>query len=188
MNDYFIASEAFHKLFAAEMLALAAILVLLIPALGWIAAPIMLVVAALFQLFALYDARSVHPGFQMAFNLVIAGLVVSVVNFFLPDGTFLASVADIIAAILSFGTVYYICTAGEDLLEGVDGALADRAALLWKLYAGCTVVTVINAIVAGVTVLEWLMSVVSAVFGIVSLVAYILLIIFYNQASKALSA
>lgn len=188
MNENFtLAGKGLKYLFLAQILALVAIVAMIVPILGWIVGVVLVIVVAVLQLVGPYTARSTHPNFQNAFYAAIAALVVSLISGFVPDEGFLAGLVSIVEEVVSFAVVYFVCTASEPLLDAKgDGELAQRAVTIWKLYAGCALVSIVCALVSWIPLLNILAAIASVVATIVQLVGYVLLIIFYYKASKFL--
>lgn len=189
MNERFaLAGKGLRFLFLAQILALVTIVVAFIPVLGWIAGLVLSVVIFVLELYGPYVARSSHPNFQNAFYASIAAVIVGIISAFFQEG-FMAGLMDIVSSLVGFCITYFVCTAaGELLAEKGDTEQAARAGLIWKLYAICTVVSILCTLTGWIPVLNILMGVAAIISGIVSLVAYILLIIFYYKASNSLKA
>lgn len=188
MNENFtLAGKGLKYLFLAQILSLVAIVLAIIPIVGWIASVVLIFVGAVLEFVGPYTARNAHPNFQNAFYAAIAGLAVSVLSAFLPSEGFLGGLVNIVTTLISFAIVYFVCTASEPLLDAKgDGELAQRAVTIWKLYAGCTLVSIVCTLVSWIPLLNILAAIANVVASVVQLVAYVLLIIFYYKASKSL--
>lgn len=189
MNERFaLAGKGLRFLFLAEILMLAAIVVAFIPILGAIFVLVASIAAFVLQLYGPYVARTSHPNFQNAFYASIAAIVVGILSGIFDEG-FLGGLIDILSTVVSFCITYFVCTAaGELLAEKGDTEQAARAGLIWKLYAICTVVSVLCTLTSWIPVLNVLMGVAAVITSIVGLVAGVLLIIFYYKASESLKA
>lgn len=188
MDERFaLAGKGLYYLFLSVILFVVGLVTVMVPLLGWIAGPILMLVGLVLQLMGPYVARDAHPNFQNAFFISLGILVVSVVSVFLPDEGFLAWLADIITDVLSFLAVYFICTAaGELLAEKGDAEQAARAELLWKVTGLCAVISILCTLTSWIPVLGAIVGVAGVVSSLVGFVAYILEIIFYYKASQSL--
>lgn len=190
MNERFaLAGKGLWLLFLSVILTLAAVVVAIIPVIGWVAAPVMIIAALVIQFYAPYSARTAHPNFQNAFYIALISLVLGILSAFVPDEGFLAGLVSIASSVLSFLFTYFICTAAGALLaEKGDGEQAARADLIWKLVAGCSAVAILCTLVGWVPVLGAVVGIVGVVASIVNFVASILEVIFYYKASNSLKA
>lgn len=185
-QEYTLAGKGLRYLFWSQILALLAVVVGVIPVLGWIAAFAMMLVGAVLEFVGPYTARNAHPGFQTAFYAALISIVVAVLSGMFKEGL-MAAVVAIVSTLLSFAITYFVCSAAGALLSAKgDNALADRAGLIWKLYGGCAVVEILATVLGGVPILGAVIGVINAIASIVSLVAYVMLILFYYQASNSL--
>ena len=183
MNDDFkTAGSGLRTVFIGELVSIAAIFLVWIPFLGIIAA----LAGGIIVLVGLNSAGPAHPGFKNAFYMAVAVVILNVVSAFTGAG-FLTGLLNVAVPIVSFLETYFICVAsGELLLAKGDDSQADRAALIWKLYAACMLVGIVCTLVAWIPVLNLLAGVVNVVVAIVELVAGILLFIFLYKASQSL--
>lgn len=191
MNENFtLAGKGLKYLFLAQILTLVAAVVAIVPVLGGVVVTVLAIVVEILSIVGPYTARNAHPNFKTAFYLAVAYLVVGLISI-KPNGfpvfIFLAGLMSIVKTVISFAFVYSVCTASEPLLEAKgDGELARRSVTIWKLFAGCILVTLVCALVSWIPLLNILAVVAKVVAAIVQLVAYVLLIIFYYKASKSL--
>lgn len=190
MNERFaLAGRGLWFLFLSVILTLAAVVAVIIPIIGWVAYPFIIIAALVLQFYAPYSARTAHPNFQNAFYIAIVSLALGVVNIFVPDEGMLAGLVSIISDVLSFLFTYFICTAaGELLAEKGDAEQAARAALIWKLVGACSAVSILCTLTGWIPVLGAIVGVAGVIAGIVSFVASILEIIFYYKAATSLKA
>lgn len=98
----------------------------------------------------------------------------------------LASLLGVISSILSLAVVYFMCQTTGRLLEADHPDLAFRAAMLWKLYLACTVVSVVCAVLGVIPLIGILAGLLGWVVSLVALVAIVLYLIFLYQAQEAL--
>lgn len=190
MNERFaVAGKGLWFLFLSVVLTLAAVVAMIIPIIGWVAAPFMVIAGLVLAIYGPYAARTAHPNFQNAFYIALVSLVLGIVSSFAPDEGVLAGLVSIVSDVLGFLSAYFICTAaGELLAEKGDTEQAARADLIWKLVGVCNAVSILSTLVGWVPVLGTLVGIVGVVAGIVSVVALVLEIIFYYKASASLKA
>lgn len=190
MNERFsLAGKGMWLLFLSVILTLAAVVVAIVPIIGWVAAPIMVLVALVMQFYAPYSAHTAHANFQNAFYVAIVALVLGIISVFVPEEGVLAGLVSILSEILSFLFTYFVCTAaGELLAEKGDVEQAHRAELIWKLVAGCCVVSILCTLIGWVPVLGAIVGVAGVIASLVSFVASILEVIFYYKAANSLKA
>lgn len=190
MNERFaLAGKGLWFLFLSVILALAAVVAMIIPIIGWVAAPFMVIAGLVLAIYGPYVARNAHANFQNAFYIALVSLVLGIVSAFVPEEGVLAGLVSIISEVLGFLSAYFICTAaGELLAEKGDTEQAARADLIWKLVGVCNAVSILCTLTGWVPVLGTLVGIVGVVAGIVSVVALVLEIIFYYKASASLKA
>lgn len=181
-SDYTIAGSGLGTMFIGQIVTIAAAFFAWVPFLGAIA----MIVGGIIVLVGLNSAGPAHPGYRNAFYMAIAGLAIGLLSVFTQNGL-LADTLSLAADVVAFLETYFICTASGTLLElKGDAVQADRAALIWKLYAACMLVGVVCTLVAWIPVVNILAGVVAVVTGLVELVAGILLLIFLYKASQSL--
>lgn len=191
MDERFaLAGKGLWYLFLAAILNLASGVVGIVPLLGGAASKILSVAAFALTLYGPWSAREAHPNFLNAFYTTVAGTVLNVVDWFIPEeSAFLSLVVGAVAIVVSVLGVYFICSASRDLLrEKGDQSLANRADLIWKLVAGCSAVVLASLLVVWIPGVNLLAGVASLVAAIVLIVAGILEILFYYKAANSLKA
>jgi len=184
-SEYVTAGNGLKKMFIGEIVALISALVAFIPVLGLLGI-VGTIVGAVIILVGLNATCPAHDNYKNALYMVIAGIVLNILSGFLGAGIF-KSLVVIVSSIVAFLQTYFICTASGELLAAKgDGYQADRAVLIWKLYALCTVVSIVCTLVAGIPVIEFLAGVAGIIAGIVEVVAMVLYVIFLYKASESL--
>lgn len=188
MNERFaLAGKGLWYLFLSVILALAGAVVAIVPIIGWIACPILIIAGLVLQVVGFYTARTAHPNLQNAFYIALIGLGLGAISAFVPEEGMLAGLVSIASDVLGFAVTYFVCAAaGELLAEKGDTEQAARAELIWKLYGGCTVVSVLCTLTGWVPILGVIMGAAGVVSAVVGIVAGVLEIIFYYQASNSL--
>lgn len=181
------AGKGLWFLFLSAILSLAAAIVGFIPLLGDLVGLVLMVAAFALNILGPYVARDSHPFFRYAFYASIAAAVLDVLGEVVPDEGLLSGLVNLAASLAGLALVYFICTAAGDLLrEKGDETLANRADLLWKLQAGCTVVVFASLLVAWIPVLNVLAALAALVVAIVAIVVGIMQVIFYYNAAGSL--
>lgn len=142
-------------------------------------------IGAAVRLYGLFVARNSHPDFQKALYVAIGSFVWNLHVFFSLNGI-IDGLLNIMGTAAGFLALYFTCNAaGELLAEKGDAEQAARAVLIWKLYAGYTVIAAISTVISWFPVLDLARAVIS-IGNMVALAASILLLFFYHQASKIL--
>lgn len=146
------------------------------------------ILGAALVLYGLYTAVPAHPYYRLAMMMEVACIVISVLLIIFKSGLLggIFSILNTLAALLSTA---FVCSATRALLKDKgDGELAEQARLITLLYALCAAVSIICILVSWIPVLNILASITGAVTSIVMLVANIIKIVFYFQASRSLLA
>ncbi len=179
MRSYPKAASGLKLLFIAEILAIIAAVLTLIPVVG----PILSAVAQVLILVGLYQASGDDEGYKTAFIITIVNLVVSVVSIF-AGGVF-ATILSIVTTILNLAVVYFVVNTTGNLAHSLGkDELAARGEKVWKLYLICAVASIVISLLSFIPILAAALEIVLA---IVQLIAYILYLIFLNKASQALA-
>ena len=144
-----------------------------IPLLGAIASIASVVISVL----GFYTLSKVNADYKNAFTLTIVNLVLSVLAVIFSSG-FMSGLISILSTAVSFLIVYLVCNTTAGLLQGLDNALVDRAALIWKLNFICAVVAIVCTLVSAIPLINIIAAILSVIAAIVQLVAAILYLIF----------
>lgn len=182
-SDYELAGGGLKLMFWGEIVTIAAVPAAVLSA---ILGVICVLAGGIMCLVGLSKAGAAHQNFRSAMVMTVAGMVLSVLGNMFSRG-FLGGIVTIAASVVSFLVTYYVCTASGMLLESKgDLAQADRAALIWKLFGGCTAVSVLCILVGWIPLLNLLAAVPAVIAGVVSLVASVLYLIFLYRAYQSL--
>ena len=177
-SDYELAGGGLKLMFWGEIVTIAAVPAAVLSA---ILGVICVLAGGIMCLVGLAKAGAAHQNFRSAMVMTVAGMVLSVLGNMFSRG--------FAASVVSFLVTYYVCTASGMLLESKgDLAQADRAALIWKLFGGCTAVSVLCILVGWIPLLNLLAAVPAVIAGVVSLVASVLYLIFLYRAYQSLLA
>lgn len=146
--------------------------------------PIVSIVGFILNLVALYAAGKLEKGYNTAFMLSIAGIVVSVIAAFTGNGVF-GSLVSIVSTIISLGVLYFIVSTTNGLLNAAgDSEIAAKGEKVWKINLICVVAAVVLSLLAFVPALAVILGI---VIWIVKIVALILYLIYLYNSSKALA-
>lgn len=152
---------------------------------SWI--PLVGIVAAVLNLYALYTLSTAAPGYKTAFYVNIISLVITVISMFFKEG-FMAGILSAAVSALSFLSVYFICsTTASDFLGSYHADLVSKARMIWMLYAVCTVVMLICKVLIYIPLINIGAALLAFVVAIVQIVAGILYLVFLWKSQKALS-
>lgn len=143
--------------------------------------PIVSIVGFILNLLALYGAGKLQKGYNTAFTLSIAGIVVSVIDAFVGKGVF-GSLVSIVSTVISLAILYFVITTTNGLLS--DGELIAKGEKVWKINLICTVAAVVLTLLAFIPLLAGFLAII--VF-IVEIVATVLYLIYLYNSSKALA-
>lgn len=182
MRKYPNAADGLKLMFYAQIIVIVGAVLSLVPVLG----SVIVIVGSIVSLVGLYKTQADDSGYQMAFYVTIASIVVGVIKNFAGNGIF-GSLVGIVNTVLNLAIIYYVCTTTSNLLHSVGNeALANRGITVWKIYLVVTIIAVVCSVVAYIPVLNIIASVVVLVAAIVTLVGYILYLMFLNGSYKAL--
>lgn len=178
MYMYEAAGKGLMYLFWAQIISLFS----WIPFLGsWIS-----LAACILTIYAFYTMSQSTSGYKNAFVLTIAQLIVSAITLFIFKEGVLNSIFAMVLTVINFLVVYFVCNSTGELLYGVDNALAQRAATLWKIYLICTAVSIVCSLLSVIPIINILAGLVKGVIIIVQFVAAILYMIFLWRSQKVL--
>lgn len=175
------AGNGLRLMFIGQIVAIISAFIPVVGALGILAGGVL-------SLVGVVKAMPAHEGYRNAIVAMAANVVISFLGNFWTDGALggLVNIAGILAAFLA---TYFVCTASGALLaEKGDAVQADRAGLIWKLYAVSTVVSVLCVLVSWIPLVNVLAAVAAVVMSIVELVTGVLYVVFLYSASKSLLA
>lgn len=171
-------------LFFAQLVVIAASIVIFIPLLNFVAGLVALAGGVL-NILALHSLSSKASGYAKAFQLTLVGIVIAVLQL-LINGNFLGTLLSVISTIVNMLVVYLVATTTAEFLRGKDDALAGQAELIAKLYAACVAVSVLLRLITWIPFLGFLATIFNGLVSVVILVAQILYILFLSKAYKTL--
>lgn len=184
--DRELAGEGLGLVFKGEIVGIvsalvAAMLVFVAPLLG-IVGVIAMLVGTVMCFVGTYRAAPAHPKFRTAWELTLVSIIPAVVGNFAGDGL-ISMALGLAGIVLGFLRVYYTCMASRDLLEEIDGAQAEKAENLVKIY-------LVSVILSGVVTLLGQMGITLGLLDFASaavdLVVGVLYLVFLYKTSKSL--
>lgn len=171
------AGKGLYFLFVGQIIAL----FIFVPLFGGIAA----IAEALTSLYGFYILSQATSDYKNAFILTLASVVLSFLRNFLSGGILVSSLA-VISNICGFAVVYFVCISTAKLLSGINQTQVNRAGLIWKLYALCTLILIACSLASYIPIISILAGAVSFVTTIVQLLASILYLVFLWNCQKLL--
>lgn len=138
--------------------------------------------------YGIFSARNVHVGYRYALFAQAGSLICNLAASLLPAGqTTVLFVLSIIITILDPVALYFICSTSAQLLaQRGENTLADRGNLVWKIVVACFVADLACVAMGWTQMLDMFIAVAQLVTLVARVVAYVLLVVFYYGASKAL--
>lgn len=181
MDSRKTAGKGLFLLFLGQILVIVAAILSAVPVLGLILA----IAALACSIYGLYVASAAHESYRTAFMAQVALLVLAIISIFIPEGLF-STIFSLASDVLSMAVVYLVCSATSALLIGLDSALENRGALIWKLYLGCTLLNIILSLLVLVPIIKIFAAILMVLSFIVLLVASILYMVFLYKSQAVL--
>ena len=133
--------------------------------------PLVGIVAAALNLYALYTLSTAAPGYRTAFNINIISLVITVVSIFFKEGV-IAGVLSAAISVLSFPVgVLHLQYHSLRFLNSFYAGLVSQARVIWILYAVCTIVMLICKMLIYIPLINIGAALLALVVAIVQIVA-----------------
>lgn len=182
-EDYALAGKGLKTLFLSEIVGLIATVLSGVALVGSLAG----LAGLILGLVGLHTASPTHPYFKNAFFTSVGNIVANFLGALLGESGFFSGILSICSGILGLLTVYYVCMAASHLLSGKgDQACADKGGTVWKLYAVCTLVSIVCAVLVLVPIINIAAALLLIIVALVMFVAGILYLVFLYQASQSL--
>lgn len=150
----------------------------LIPALGKVM-PLFTLVMSGAVCCCYYRLKNVDERFGTVAGLQLAGMVMSTVQSYLPEGGFLDVILTLASAVCGLVLIWLVCDTFRDALSGIDREMSEKWENQWKLYKiglyillGCLVVAFIPVLNI-LAVIAILVAVVLLVFVSIREVVYL---------------
>ncbi len=186
MQDNFVkAGGALRIMFVGQLVSIAGAAV----GAGWtMAGALVSLMGSGLVFYGVFSARTAHVGYRYALYAQAVSLLCNLIAAFLPGGhTAVIAALSVIVAAADPVALYFICSTSAQLLaQRGENALADRGNLVWKIAVGCVVVDLACVAMGWTQMLDVFIAVAQVVTLVARLVAYVLLVVFYFSASKAL--
>ena len=176
------AAKGLRLMFLGRILTIAAILLIWVPLLGLLLA----VAATALEIAGIYTAGTDDENYKGALVFAVLSLAASLVSGFLQPGL-LTSLLDAAGVIFSLLVVFSVCSTTSNLLHGLgQEALSQRGALVVKIYAVCTAVAVVCAVLSFVPIINIAAALGSAIASLAEIAGDVMYLLFLNSSSKAL--
>lgn len=188
MGTYNYAGPGLKKMFVAAIGAIVCTLFAIIPIINIVAA-IGALVFAVVSMIGLHEAGKEIEGCKTAFTITIVSIAVSFIGGLVEDIAILNMLFTIAESVCSLLITYYVCTSVAAELRGIGANdVADSGEKVWKLNAGCYIVSIGVAILSIIPLINILAGVLGIIVAIVSIVASVIYMIFLNKSYKAFGA
>ena len=182
-GDYALAGKGLKTLILSEIVGLIATVLSGVALVGSLAG----LAGLILGLVGLHTASPTHPYFKNAFFTSVGNIVANFLGTLLGESGFFSGILSICSGILGLLTVYYVCMAASHLLSAKgDQACADKGGTVWKLYAVCTLVSIVCAVLVLVPIINIAAALLLIIVALVMFVAGILYLVFLSQASQSL--
>ncbi len=180
-SDRKLAGKGLQYVFWGVIALLVGTVLSFVPLLG----TVVLIAGLACEIYGYVTAAKSDTGYMNAVFCLGGNLVATILKGVAGVGV-LASLLGVVSSILSLAVVYFMCQTTGRLLEADHPDLAVRAAMLWKLYLACTVVSVVCSVLGVIPLIGILAGILGWIVSLVALVADVLYLIFLYQAQKAL--
>lgn len=179
MRNYPNAALGLRYVFYGELLGIAYVFLFWVPLLGLVLS----VAANVLHLLGLYRASSEDEGYRMAFYASVVNLVAAILGTFV-----LSSLMQAVCLVLNMVSIYFVCITTSNLLYSLGSLpLSNRGRLVWKINLGCTVVSVAVTMMMLLPGLVVAGAMLGLVVSVVTLVGYIMYVLFLSQSCKVLA-
>ncbi len=187
MNDnYVTAGTALRTMFVGQLVIIAgAVLV----SVAGIAGTVVSLIGGGLVFYGIFSARDAHTGYRWALFAQAAYLICNLMGSLLPDDrSMVKGILSVAVLIIDPVVLYLICSTSAKLLaQRGENTLADRGNLVWKIVVACYVL-----MLAGVAMswagekLATYVALAVLLSAVARVVAYVMTVVFYYSASKAL--
>lgn len=192
MGTYSNVAKGLKLVFVAEIVAIAAGVFSLIPFIGVIGS-IATIICAILVLVGIKTAGADAEGYNKAFNLSIANIVISIVSVVIGlipiIGSIIAVLLEAVSLVLAFLVVKHICITTSQLAENIGNSeLAERGKKVLKWYKTVTIIGVIIGILNAIPVISIIVAVPAVILGIFEIIVSVLYLIFLYKSYNAFGA
>lgn len=139
--------------------------------------------------YGIFSARDADVGYRYALFAQAASLICNLAGSLLPETQKTAlAVLSIIITVVDPVALYFICSTSAKLLaQRGETALADRGNLVWKIAVACFVLDLAGIAMSGAGgLLDTYVALAALLATLARVVAYVMMVVFYFSASKAL--
>lgn len=182
MNEYANAGRGLQKMFIAQIGAVVCTVLAAIPVVGLIGGTGAIVFAVV-SLIGLHGAGKDIEGCRTAFILTLIDIGLSIIAALVASSAVIASIFSILDGILSYLTVYLVCTSVAEVLRSMGaGDVADKGTLVWKVNLGCFLAIVVISVCSVIPGINVIAAVAAIIVAIVSIVAAVLFMSFLYRS------
>lgn len=176
------AAQGLKLMFLGQILMIVSSFFFLIPILGLV----LLAAAEVLELLGIYTAGKDDENYRGALVFAAALLAAGLISGLLQPG-FLSSLLGLASSVLNFLVVFSVCNTTSNLLHSVgQEALSQRGALVVKIFAACTAVSLLCQLLSIIPIVNIAAALVSGIAGLVMVVGYVMYLLFLNNSSQAL--
>ena len=176
------AANGLRLMFVGQILMIVGILLVWVPFVGGL----LLIAAPFVELLGIYRAGEDDDNYRGALVFAVLSLVINLISGFLSEG-FLSSILDMASEVVGLLMVFSVCGTTSNLLHSIGREdLSQRGASVIKIYAACTVISIVCQALGFIPIINIAAALVLAVSSIVQLVGYVMYLLFLNGSGKAL--
>ncbi len=185
MEKYWDAGAGLKKMFIASIGVVVCLVLVLVPGINLLAALAALAFAIL-SMVGLYQAGKDIESCKTAFMLTIAKIVVNVIGN-VTQNAMISLIIALAGYVLDALVVYLVCTSVSDIIERMgENSIANKGRLIWKLYLGGFIVTVVLSLLMVIPSLSGITVVINIAVTLLSVAVMVLYTIFLYQSSNIL--
>lgn len=176
------AAQGMRLMFIGQILVIAGVLLFWVPLVGFL----MVLAAPVLEIIGIYKAGEDDENYRGVLVFVALGLAANLISGLVGDG-FLDFLLGAVSEILSLLMVYGVCSTTSNLLHSIGREdLSQRGTSVIKIYAACTVISIVCQALGFIPIINIAAALVLAVSSIVQLVGYVMYLLFLNGSGKAL--
>lgn len=176
------AAQGLRLMFFGQILMIAGVLLFWVPLVGFL----MVLAAPVLEIIGIYKAGMDDENYRGVLVFVVLGLVANLISGLVGDD-FLGFLLDAVSEVLSLLMVYGVCSTTSNLLHSVgQEELSQRGATVIKIYAACTVISIVCQVLGVIPIINIAAALVLAVSSIVQVVGYVMYLLFLNGSGKVL--
>ena len=176
------AAQGLRMMFFGQILMIVGVLLAWVPLVG----ALLIIAAPIAELVGVYKAGADDENYRGALVFVALVLMVNFISGFKGEG-FLGSILDMVSEVLNLMVVFSVCNTTSNLLHSIgQEELSQRGGTVIKIYAACTVISIVCQALGFIPIINIAAALVLAVSSIVQLVGYVMYLLFLNGSGKAL--